>query len=335
MEIKGDFLGFEFAGVRSESLGFNRVSGGDRYDEDLQPDIKDITAEVPGMDGEYYFGSTFGTRTFDIDIAFDSMTEYQFRRMRQIFGRKNQGELIFDERPYKKYIAKIESPIQLSYICFDEPKYTWEKVQTGYNTYLQGISGDYEHKVYDGTTQRIYKGEGKISFICYFPFAKSVYKQLPVTEEESDWVISSGILTAAVRNERNIDTYSNGAFNVYNAGDVPTGFRLYIPGALSNQLTLTYNITGAQLKVNPYTLKTGDVGVIINTDNQLIQGVSSAPIMNQSGNYSYTTSGTIYNEYVENGYFFKLEPNLQGATSKITVTNGKSGMLIFYDYLYF
>ena len=118
----GDFIGFTFGGVHTSSLGITRVSGGDRYDESLHPEINDTTAEVPGMDGNYYFGSNYGPGKIDLELAFDSLTEAQFRKLRQVFGVKTQKELIFDERPYKKYIAKIESPIELSYVCFDEPK---------------------------------------------------------------------------------------------------------------------------------------------------------------------------------------------------------------------
>lgn len=174
----GDFTGFTFGGWNTTDLGITRVSGGDRYEEQLHPEIKDRTAEVPGLNGEYYFGSDYGTRTFDIEFAFDHLTEEQFRRLRQVFGTKKIQQLIFDERPYKYYMAKIESPIELSYVCFDEQDYKWEKIRTGYNKYVQGISGDFEYKRYTDEYRRIYKGEGKITFICYFPFAKSAFKQL-------------------------------------------------------------------------------------------------------------------------------------------------------------
>lgn len=175
----GDFLGFTFGGVHSSDLGITRVSGGDRYEEQLHPEIKDRIAEVPGLNGEYYFGSDFGTKVIDIEFAFDCVTEVQFRKIRQVFGTKHIQELIFDERPYKYYMAKLESPIELSYVCFDEEDYTWEKIQTEYNEYLKGIKNrDFEYKKYNDTFRRIYKGEGKVSFICYFPFAKSKFKQL-------------------------------------------------------------------------------------------------------------------------------------------------------------
>lgn len=175
----GDFLGFTFGGVHSSDLGITRVSGGDRYEEQLHPEIKDRTAEVPGLNGNYYFGSDFGTKVIDIQFAFDCVTEEQFRKIRQIFGTKHIQELIFDERPYKYYMAKLESPIELSYVCFDEEDYTWEKIQTGLDEYVKGIGKrDFEYKKYNDKFRRIYKGEGKASFICHFPFAKSRFKQL-------------------------------------------------------------------------------------------------------------------------------------------------------------
>ena len=335
----GDFLGFTFGDIHSSNLGITRVSGGDRYEEQLHPEIKDRTVEVPGLNGEYYFGSDFGTRTFDIEIAFDHLTEEQFRKLRQTFGTKDIKRLIFDERPYKYYMAKLESPIELSYVCFDEPNYTWQKEQTGYNTYMQGISGDYEHKVYDGTVRRIYKGEGKISFISYFPFAKSVFKVLPTNQEESDWVLSSGILNST--DYANIDIYNNNSITVYNPGDIETGFRLYLPAAaLGTATTLIYKVDGmnttATLALKAMTLKIGDVGVIVDTNSQLIIGVSSAPSLDPvSGAYNYTTSGNLYNEYVSSGYFFHLEPNVFHDYSTLQITGGASGIRIFYDYLYF
>ena len=41
----GDFTGFSFGGVHSSDLGITRVSGGDRYEEKLHPEVSDRTAE--------------------------------------------------------------------------------------------------------------------------------------------------------------------------------------------------------------------------------------------------------------------------------------------------
>lgn len=335
MGMKGDFLSFSFMGVdSSEDLNIVRTSDGDRFDEDLTPEIKDVTVEVPGMDGEYFFGSTYGTRTFEISFAYDSLTEEQFRKLRKVYGQRRLGELIFSERPYKRYIAKIESPIELSYICFDERRYTDDGSRgTGIkDRVLRTISED---------TQRIYKGEGKITFIAYFPFAKSCFKTLP-TEGSEDWAVSSGILSEDAREANSIDEYENGVIKVYNPGDVATGFRLYIPtSAASHQITLSYQHSEAQggdvmpqLVLNPMTMKSDDIGVLVDTNTGLITGVSSMGSVLE-GNATYTTSGNLYNEYVESGYFFKLQPDNYQSISTLQINGGNEDCQIFYDYLYF
>ena len=469
----GDFTGFTFGDWHSSDPQTGdivvRVSGGDRYEEQLHPEIKDITAEVPGRDGEYYFGSNYGPKTIDIEIAFDHLTEEQFRRLRQVFGTKRIKELIFDERPYKKYMAKIESPVELSYICFDEPKrdigtqrdgirvvnrierlsanvvgQTFREIDVGVNpeiflskintigdyqfiynqendswlyneeevelseygivmatvsdspiildgdyfvikVFVSKIDLDYEQVtpyVYDySKMERIYKGEGKISFKCYFPFAKSVFKQLPFTyqltqdediiegkkyfilenttysvvtepnvadigeyyervvlEESEAWAISSGILSIDEYEINNIDKYDGetGTINIYNPGDIDTGFRLYLPKlAAEAGVSLTYKADGihetASLIINPITLKDeSEMGVLIDTTNEIIAGVSQVTM-----DSIFTTSGNIYNEYVGAGYFFKFEPNFDKETYSILEVDGGDNIEIFYNYLYF
>ena len=355
----GDFLGFTFGGIHSSELGITRVSGGDRYNETLFPEMRDRTAEVPGVNGEYYFGSDYGPKSFSIDIAFDSLTEYQLRRLRQIFGTSEIRELIFDEAPYKYYMAKIENPIELSYICFEEPNYTWEKIPNYYDeelgemVYVQGISGDFEHKVYSNTTRRIYKGEGTISLIAYFPFAKSKFKVVPSEEEGSDWVLSSGILNARERihGSRPIDgcvesSTESGTIIIttYNPGDVATGIRLYIPASTVTQSTTTIRYrfqeststpTTASLSLDPMILDESDIGVLVDTNTRLITGVTDISL-DQNNNWQYTTSGILYNQYVNSGTFFLLKPNNFKTYSSITIKSDATlDTKIFYDYLYF
>lgn len=405
----GDFTGFTFGDWHSSDPQVGdiviRVSGGDRYEEQLQPEIKDITAEVPGRDGEYYFGSNYGPKTIDIEIAFDHLTEEQFRRLRQVFGTRRIKELIFDERPYKKYMAKIESPVELSYICFDEPK---RHIDTSGNargvrwveeTHTETVIDEETEEPTDETVEvtervretiypyvrdegieRIYKGEGKISFKCYFPFAKSVFKQLPftyqltqdediiegkkyfilenttysvvtepnvadieeyyervVSEESEAWAISSGILSIDEYEANNIDSYDSetNTINIYNPGDMDVGFRLYLPKQVAQSgISLSYKADGihetASLIINPITFKNNsEIGVLIDTTNEIIAGVSQVTI-----DSIFTTSGNIYNEYINAGYFFKFEPNFDKEVFSILETSGGDNIEIFYDYLY-
>ena len=370
----GDFLGFTFGGVHSSDLGITRVSGGDRYEEELHPEIKDRTAEVPGLNGQYYFGSDFGSKTFDLEIAFDSLREDQFRKLRQIFGTKEIKELIFDERPYKTYMVKIGSPMELSYVCFDEPKKRVGMARDG----VRRITRIEEEPVIDEETgepaideetgeevtelvryrdleqvtpyeilegtERIYKGEGKISFTAYFPFAKSTFKVLPKSgnkyyEGSEDWAAFSRILSEEAYQEINQYDSETSQITVYNGGDLPVGFRLYIPAALlNNNISLSYKLntldTTAQLNLESFTLEDGDVGILIDTTSELVVGVSA---FNDSVTGAiYTTSGNLYNGHITSGYLFHLEPNNSiYDRSVLQIDNGSEDIKIFYDYLYF
>lgn len=353
MEIKGDFLGFEFNGYRSEDLGIVRTSDGDRYNENLHPEINDITAEVPGMDGNYYFGSTFGVKNFTINIAFDSLTEGQFRKLRRVFGIRNVAPLIFDERPYKRYLVKLANPIELNYICFDEDEKLIGTARDGVRRDSDSPTGWEQVIPYvkTGNKIKVYKGEGTIEFIAYFPYAKSTFKEIPTGRENEDWVAASGILSSS--NYSAFDTYDNetGEIKVYNPGDVETGFRLYIPFSEPSggkrtlaQTTLTYIVNEqniAELIINAIEIDTesnSDLGILIDTNTGLITGVSVAPV--GGVNSTYTTSGNLYNQYVSLGNFFKIQPSIavnnSGVdNSSIEITGGNNGIQIFYDYLYF
>ena len=396
MEIKGDFLSFKFDGHDISEFGAVRTSDGDRFKENLQPEIKDISAEVPGMNGEYYFGSTFGKQTLSVSFAFDSMIEKQFREMRRVFACGQISELVFSERPYKKYLAKIENPMELSYICFEEPYRTIGSEREGvrmvndreYTRYVTDPNtGDsvVEHYTargrelvrpyeYDRSNmQRVYKGEGTVDFVCYFPFAKSCYKTLPlVTSAQTDpysytydpyvasiekWKEASGILSETVYNNAHIDSqipHPTGTAgvthsHVYNPGDVETGFRLYCPfGTYNSELSIVYFINTAdssgtenwqeqaRLTFKPITkLDNAEDGFLIDTNTGLVTGVTN--YVSSIDNPSYTTDGILYNQFVKSGQFFKIKPTELGRTNEalIAIVNGSEGTRIFYDYLYF
>lgn len=240
-----DFTGFTFDGVHSSELNILRVSDGDRYNEDILPELEDKTVETNGKDGVYYYGSFYSSRNIEIQIAFDSVTEEQYRNIRRLFGQKKICKLIFDERPYKVFYVKVASPITLETICFDEDEYEWDttghrskektefivddptinvgtalvgqatlKDQTSEWHYEDGvyIPGSIDHKVYTGKKRRIYKGEGSISFIAYDPFARQLYKTLDAYEVNgydnvNEWAASSGILSEEEYNENKTDEY--------------------------------------------------------------------------------------------------------------------------------
>ena len=296
--LKGDFIGFSFNEHRSESLGIVRVSDGSRYNEDLVPTTQDKTVQVPGGDGFYYFGSNYTQRQFSINIAFDELTEKQFRELQQVFGTKELGKLIFDERPYKYYMVKSSKP-QLKYICFGK----------------------------DG--ERIYKGEGTLTFTAYYPFAKSVFKFLNEYNDKNkdEWKEASGMKAE----KGTYDTVSdNGSISVYNAGDLETDFILKFDLPVDNtsisdiKITLSKENVGkveAFLDLKGFSKKNTDTGFQINTKTNLIEGFNAEGL-----------SGTLYNENITQGDFFKIPPREKGYQISVT---GATPIEIVYDYIYY
>lgn len=296
--LKGDFIGFSFNEHRSESLGIVRVSDGSRYNEDLIPTTQDKTVQVPGGDGFYYFGSDYTQRQFSINIAFDELTEKQFRELQQVFGTKELGKLVFDERPYKYYMVKSSKP-QLKYICFGK----------------------------DG--ERIYKGEGTLTFTAYYPFAKSVFKFLNEygNKNKNEWKEASGM--KAEKGTYDIVS-NNGSISVYNAGDLETDFILKFSLPVDSapigdiKITLSKENVGkveAFLDLNGFSKKGADTGFQINTKTNLIEGFNAEGL-----------TGTLYNENIIQGDFFKIPPREEGYQISVT---GATPIEIVYDYIYY
>ena len=310
--LKGDFIGFSFNEHRSESLGIVRVSDGSRYNEDLVPTTQDKTVQVPGGDGFYYFGSDYTQRQFSINIAFDGLTEKQFRELQQVFGTKELGKLVFDERPYKYYMVKSSKP-QLKYICFGK----------------------------DG--ERIYKGEGTLTFTAYYPFAKSVFKFLEKEIEKEtgkevyvlrktysnieEWAEASSMKAqGALDKVPKSPTEGVYPISVYNAGDLEADFILKFNGAPSNTINIALGQQDvgdkkAVLNLKSFSLKNTDTGFQINTKTNLIEGFNAEGI-----------TGTLYNENITQGDFFKIPPREEGYQISVT---GATPIEIMYDYIYY
>ena len=112
--------------------------------DSLLPQFTDAVVQVPGGDGTYYWDTYYTQKPITIDFAFDDLRDEDLRKLRQMFSFKSIKPLIFDEFPYKKYMVKCAQPPQLKYLCFDHYEF------------------------------RIYKGEGTVQLVAYYPFAFSV-----------------------------------------------------------------------------------------------------------------------------------------------------------------
>lgn len=146
---RDDFIGFTFKGRHSSEFNIIQVSTSSRMGREILPSPKDTTIQVAGTDGAYYYSSQYGTKTFNLNLAFNDLRESDFRAMQYWLADKATGNLIFDEEPYKAWDVKINSAPQFNFVCFDE--------------------------IINGQTVRVYKGEGKISFISYSIIAKAPF----------------------------------------------------------------------------------------------------------------------------------------------------------------
>lgn len=348
--LKGDFIGFTFDNIHSSLLGITRVSEGSRYNEDLLPSIEDKTVRIPGGDGSYYFGSYYINKNFNISIAFDNLSELEFRKLKQHFGQRKMGDLIFDDTPYKIYKVKVSTSPNFQFICFDEEDKIFNE------------QGD----IIGLKRRRVYKGEGTISFTTInTPFARSRFKFLEDYNESTipewsistkiendisvpelyqqdsissflnkdgnksffnnkeEWAEASGMKENRIINNRTIDTYENGQILLYNPGDKETDFRLRLEPFTEGTMTLQLGDT-PKMKIQGFNLLAEDTYFQINSKTELIEGLNAKKQL----------TGNIYNKYIIGGSFFKI-PQTNDNGIVLTLGTQLKGVEIEYDYLYF
>lgn len=292
-----DFCGFTFNGIHSSELNIIRVSNGSRYNENLSAAFQDKTAQIEGGDGVLFWDSYYTNRPFSIQIAYDSLTEIQLRKLRQVFSPKAIGELIFDEAPYKAYTVKVQSPIQLQYLCFN-----------------------------DVNNDRIYKGEGTIQLIAYYPYAKSVHKFLDEYNDffylnKNEWAEASGLAPT----QGSYDGTGE-SIPVYNPGDIEADWQAFYSmtdaGCGLTQIRLQNTDTTYREEIMNFTAiprKGTDAFLCLNSRTQLLEGCDS----------NYNSTGTLYNEFFISGEFFKIP------LGEYNFVSNTSCAKIKYNYLYY
>lgn len=138
-----DFQGFRFGKIHTSDLNLEVVSSSNRYEARILPTPVDTVSDIPGGDGQYYFGSINKNREITCNVAFDNVSEEIYRKIRQLFATDKLLDLVFDEEPYKTWRAKIKQKPEFKSLCFTDKE----------------------------TGKRVYKGEGRLVFICYYPYA--------------------------------------------------------------------------------------------------------------------------------------------------------------------
>lgn len=234
-----DFVGFTFNDQHSSQFGILRTSDGNRYGEDFVPDLQDYSEEIPGGRGEYYFGEQIKKKDFKINFAYDELTESDLKRIKQWLHPDDKlHELIFDERPYVKYLVKCSRGVEGKQLCFNQ-------------------------KV-GNKVARVYKGEGTIIFTAYMNCGIVVDKtqeHYVNFDNKDEWMDVAKFLQAAAFRSwcdfltpkgwppRGWSAEATPSWkepirvaNLYNPGDLPTPFSTKFEIA-PNRITLTETST--------------------------------------------------------------------------------------------
>lgn len=287
-----DFIGFTYNDVHSDTLGIKRVSDGSRYGDIILPIFQDKTVQVPGGDGMYLYGSYYTNRTIPINFAFDNMTDEDYERFKRLIGDKKIHKLSFDESPYKYYNAKVSGTATYKFIPFDE------------------------------NDQTIYKGEGNISFIAYFPYA--------ICDHDKKWLDYWGEIIPKWNDAAKL--ISKGTHDVLNG----TQIQVYNPGVIESPFLLSLNFKDGsipqggisvdgksvyQLNWSTISPKGNDDSVVINSKMNLIEGYNGE-----------IKTGNIYNQYITSGNFFHI-PFEENSLTLTNVSENYSD--IKYNYYYF
>ena len=288
-----DYIGFTFNKVHSSELGIVRISEGSRFNEGLLPPIKDVTVQIPGGDGEYFFSTCFDKKVFDIKYAFDSLTEAQIAKIKQTFGDKKIHDLIFDELPYKIYSAKVTGTAQIKYIPFSE-----------------------------GETNRVYKGEGSVQFTAFTPYARCEKKFLDEYKDlnKNEWSAAAGFKNTNPITENDSIEENNGRYRydfirkfagededhggfwhyvkTLNPGDLESDFkiRLFFKDGEIPEGRICLKSYEKDLAFNKIQAMEDDVSVVFDSKSQLIEGYD----------VNGAKTGNIYNACLWRDRFFKI-----------------------------
>lgn len=323
--MKGDFLGFSFDGIHSSRLGITRVSDGSRYNESLTLEFEDKIIAIPGSDGNYFFGTLYRNKPITLSIAFDSMTESQFRQLGKLLSIKKPCRLVLDERPYKVYLAKIATPPQLNYICFDEYKKEIGESRQG----IRIIDRSGEEPIWEQVTpyistdnkERIYKGEGTIEFVCTQPYAIEQFKTLDEYGDFDFWVSE----TRYRSNPRTPDE----AQQRISEDDGDSNDPQYVVKDYGNNLTIYNNIEewGKSSGILPYSqYKDWEIDSVVETDE--IAGYNAYIKVYNAGDID--APFYLYLPYINNGRY--EAGSLEAASGNWIDININNGLLRFKPF---
>jgi len=179
-----EFTGFYFDGIHSSTYHLYRTSNGSRYEEGIIPDFEDRSVSLVGTDGDLFGERRFKATPFTIPLAYDHLTEEDLKNIRRWLETENLKPFQFDERPYKTYFVKPSSRPVFNYLCFNE-------------------------KNEQGITERIFKGEGSITFTAYDPLGYCIDESKELGTQKKNGILVPSFNLTGKRNRQSLDFYTS------------------------------------------------------------------------------------------------------------------------------
>lgn len=146
--------GFNFGGTHSDIWSLRVIE----KRVPLTPPMEDQYQKIAGRDGVWDFGTSFDSRTIEIDVASlaDSKTDLQ-TKLRNLVGvfnpRAGAKELIFDDVPDKLYYARLTGQLPIDRLVYFG-MFTIQLICTdpfGYSTIERTASGALVNVTHNGT----------------------------------------------------------------------------------------------------------------------------------------------------------------------------------------
>lgn len=337
---KIDYAGFTFNGIHTSQLGLYSVSNGDRYSRDLSPSWNLKTSTDGGRHGTTYFGYQYTQKTINMTLATDSMTEEEYRITMQWLN-SDISPLVFDERPYLQYYARVSTTPTFAFIAFDEDgegtRYTTGHLDVATEPLTSARAGK----------GRIYKGDITFSFVIYEPYGFSVKKYLDEYEDanKDEWAVASHLRST----KGDLDTATTGTggatqFKVYNGGDVEADFILTFEksvelSAQSPSLSLSLEGSSKMLMIDTSKLYLDSLGYTsiskylfkIDTKKRLL----SCSITGNNNASETITKTIIGNNAITKGDLFKIPVSITtDQTFLLKFDSEVEGASIDYKYKY-
>lgn len=114
------YLTFQYKDRDSADMGLYAISQGGRYVKNIGPSFEDSVVDVPGYDGQYYYGTDVKQQTFTLSCFTHNLTLPEYDNLRSWLHPRGVGKLILPDQPYKYYIAKVAEVSPLSAIPLTE-----------------------------------------------------------------------------------------------------------------------------------------------------------------------------------------------------------------------